>query len=281
MQPDVVLSTIGYLNMGVLAAAIGAVPRSCRLIVREANIPKATVDALGSRLLARAGYAILYKRAAAVLCNATIVKNALRHYGVPGDRISIIPNPIDVEGLRRTIIRKEGAPDGRRNFVASGRLVHQKGIDRLLRWFSKLETSAELTIFGEGPMRAQLEAQSNELGLANRVTFKGYVSEPWQCIADATAFLLPSRWEGMPNAALEALALGTPVIACREAGGIVELSEETPPGAVTIALDENDFINAMRSATETSRAEGARISLLPVRFDLARVVFEYETICLG
>ncbi len=169
MKPDVVLSTIGYLNMGVLAAAIGAIPHSCRLIVREANIPEATVDALGSRLLARAGYAFLYRRAAAVLCNAKIVKNTLRSYGVPDDKIFIIPNPIDVEGLRDTILRKEGAPDGRTQFVASGRLVRQKGIDRLLRWFSKLETSAELTIFGEGPMREQLEALSKELELTNRV----------------------------------------------------------------------------------------------------------------
>ncbi len=85
----------------------------------------------------------------------------------------------------------------------------------------------------------------------------------------------------MSNAALEALALGTPVIGCSEAGGIVELSNEAPPGAVTVARDEIEFINAMKSVIKTREAGGAGNSLLPVRFNLARVVFEYETICLG
>jgi glycosyltransferase involved in cell wall biosynthesis len=281
INPEVVLSTIGYLNMGVLAAAFGVVSRNCRLIVREANIPQATVEALGSRLLARAGYAYLYRRAAVVLCNAKAVRNALQHYGVPVDRIAVIPNPIDVEGLRRSIVPRAEAQAHRSHFVASGRLVHQKGFDRLLGWFSKLNPSAQLTIFGEGPMRAELEAQSRELGLSKRVVFKGYDSEPWQCIANANAFLLPSRWDGMSNAALEALALGTPVIGCREAGGIVELPDETPAGAVTITQRGDEFIAAMKSAAETRRENEIASSLLPDRFDLPNVMNEYEAICAG
>ena len=93
---------------------------------------------------------------------------------------------------------------------------------------------------------------------------------PWPHFAGADAFLLPSRWEGMPNAALEALACGTTVIATPEAGGIAEVAAEAAGGAVTVAAAGAPFEAAM-AAVRASPPEGPRASLLPARFEVAAV----------
>ena len=281
LQPDAVLSTLGYLNLGVLAASIGTLPSCRRIIVREANVPQATAAALGSRLLTRLAYTTLYRRADAVICNANIVKTELIKYGVPGKRIHIVANPVNTAGIRESVKGPIRPRDNEIRFVAMGRLVPQKGFDRLIDWFSKFNKPAHLVILGEGSMRSELEARILKSNLEERVSLIGQVEVPWQYLADADAFLLPSRWEGMPNAALEALALGIPVIASSEAGGIIELSDETPGGAVTIAQTGEAFVSAMKQITPRDRSTDAPASFLPERYGLKTVLKTYETLIAG
>ena len=79
---------------------------------------------------------------------------------------------------------------------------------------------AHLTILGDGADKLLLECRIASLNLGDRVELRGFDPNPWAYYAGADAFLLPSRWEGMPNAALEALACGTPVIAMSHAGAV-------------------------------------------------------------
>lgn len=281
LRPDVVLSTLGYLNLGVLAASFGTLSSRCRLIVREANVPQATATALGSRLLTRLAYSFLYRHADAVLCNAKIVKMGLVQFGVQKKRIHIVANPVDSDRIRESIKWPMRPRGNEVRFVAMGRLVFQKGFDRLIDWFAEFNKPAHLVILGEGPMRLELEAQIMRANLVERVTLFGHAEVPWQHLADADAFLLSSRWEGMPNAALEALALGVPVIACSEAGGIVELPDETPEGAVTIAQTSEAFLAAMKQVTPRAHTTDSPDSLLPKRYDLRTVLKTYETLITG
>ena len=126
-------------------------------------------------------------------------------------------------------------------------MVRQKGFERLLSTLAELPVAARLTILGEGPDRDALTQQVEGFGLAERVTLPGFVPDAAPYYAGADAFVMPSRWEGMPNAALEALACGTPVIATPESGGLAELAESSPPGAVTIAAAGDAFVAAMRA----------------------------------
>jgi glycosyltransferase involved in cell wall biosynthesis len=125
-------------------------------------------------------------------------------------------------------------------------------------------------------MRDELAAQIIRLGIRERVSLYGYVSNPWPLIAQADDFLLSSRWEGMSNAALEALALGVPVIASDEAGGISELLAESPDGAVTVATGAEAFIDAMNTVQCPIAPNGLRESLLPEAFRLQVVLCDFE-----
>jgi len=102
-----------------------------------------------------------------------------------------------------------------------GRIVYQKGLDLLLHALSDLqEYPWELTVVGDGPQRVPLEELTEGLGMRERVRFLGWLKGP-ELVAEyhrANLFPYPSRHEGMPNAVLEAMASGLPVIASRIAG---------------------------------------------------------------
>jgi len=116
----------------------------------------------------------------------------------------------------------------------------------LLRWFSKLEDKkSTLTILGDGNLKDELAKEAELLNLQDRVIFLGFCNNPWQWYAGADVFLLSSRWEGMPNSVLEALACGTPVIATEESGGIKEVTDDSETNSVNIATNSQEFIEFM------------------------------------
>lgn len=266
LRPGAVIPTLGYLNLALLAAR--PLFPITRIYPREANLPSVSIDALPSPALGRMAYRYLYPRADGVLCNARVVAEALaRDCGVAPTRIHLIDNPVDVAGIRAAaepLTRTDGAGP---RFVAAGRLTHQKGFDRLIDLFATLTAEAHLTILGDGPDRAALEARARDRGVAARISFTGFQARPWPFYAGADAFLLPSRWEGMPNAALEALACGAEVIATPESGGIGEVAEAASPGTVTVAAWDGEFATALRAVRAQSVA-APRASLLPDRFTL-------------
>ena len=137
------------------------------------------------------------------------------------------------------------------------------------------ETDDRLCIFGDGPDRATLEARSQALGAADRIRFAGFDPAPWRFYAGADAMLVSSRWEGLPNVALEALACGTTVIATPESGGIAEVAAAAPAGAVTVAPWGESFRSAMARVVP-SPSHDMRPSLLPDRYERDRVIAQFR-----
>lgn len=173
------------------------------------------------------------------------VARFLQRRGVPETRIAIIPNSVDTAELERAPVvpRSElGIPDHVPLLLFVGRLHRQKGVDVLLRAFAGVLCrcpTAWLLIVGEGPERRQLGELAQELGVARQIRWSGKTANVWGIMKGADVLVLPSRWEGMPNVVLEAMALGVPVVATR-VEGVTELLSHG--GGVTVPPEDADAL---------------------------------------
>ncbi|MEW5755870.1 MAG: glycosyltransferase [Pseudomonadota bacterium] len=139
--------------------------------------------------------------------------------GLDPKRIQVIYNPVS----REELLRKAKADVDHPWFkdmdepvvLSAGRLTRQKDFATLIRAFAlvRRKLSARLVILGEGELRGDLEALVRELGLQQSISLPGFKNNPYPYMARASVYVLSSVWEGMPNAAIEAMVLGTPVIA--------------------------------------------------------------------
>lgn len=126
---------------------------------------------------------------------------------------TIIPNPISVNTY--------ATEERKKRIVTAGRLEKQKNQAMLIDAFAKLyqqKSEYTLDIFGEGTLKNQLQAQIDQLGMTEHITLCGSVSNLHEQIADAEIFVLPSDFEGLSNALLEAMMMGLPCIATNCAG---------------------------------------------------------------
>ena len=148
--------------------------------------------------------------------------------GAPPDKVVTIYNGIDVErfvaldtkpGAR--VRQAFGIPVGAPLLGSVGRLHPQKGQADMLAALAQVRErvpAVRLLLVGSGELRPDLEAQARSLGLAEVVTFSGLRADVPEILAALDVFVLPSLWEGMPNAVLEAMAAGLPVVATAVGG---------------------------------------------------------------
>jgi len=274
-KPDIVISTMSYLNFAVLACRpwLGG---NVRFFVREANTPRSIAKGVLGRNAARLAYAMLYSRANGVISPSHLIARELsRDFGVPKGLISVLRNPVDEEALRAGVKKTRRVAGPGHRFVAVGRLSRQKGYDGLVRTIAQYRTDCHVVIFGDGPERARLESMIGETGLKDRIELRGFDPDPAPWVAGADALLLPSLWEGLPNVALEALALGTPVIAAPEAGAIDEIAAEARKGAVRVAQMGENFAARME-ATPIRKHQMPQPSMLPGVFRKSVATKAYE-----
>ena len=279
-KPYAVVPTMGYLNLCVLLIwkYVGS---DIKVIVREANAVDATLKAIRLPCLVRYLYRYLYPRATHVIAPSQLIAKDLRErWRVSDEKLVVLPNPVDTKWVRSQANKIKRYPGKGRRFVASGRLVDQKGFDRLIAWLRNMPPDTHITIFGEGHMRDALIAQANEMKVMKQLRFAGFINNPWGFYAGADAFLLTSRWEGMSNASLEALAVGTPIIGTPQAGGLKEVATQTSPQAITLAEPGMDFVNALMRVP-ISIPSKLRPSLLPDSYSLERANKKFEEVLVS
>ncbi len=269
-RPAVVFATQGYLNMALLAAR-PFMRRGPRIALRESNTPSQSLPNRRHPRLMTWAYRRLYPRADLLFCQHRQTEREMRDdFGVPAARIAALPNPVPVAQLREAAATPLRHPGPGLRFVAAGRLHRQKGFDRLIELCAALRADAHLTIYGEGGEHGALTQLIHNLGLDQRVMLAGFTDALPAALAGADACVVSSRWEGLPNVALESLACGTPVIATPESGGIAELAEAAAPGAVTLAPWGDSFRRALESRPPR-QADAPAPSLLPQRYTLDNV----------
>jgi glycosyltransferase involved in cell wall biosynthesis len=145
--------------------------------------------------------------------------------------------------------------------VAAGRLVKEKGFDVALRAFALLEdTKVRLAIVGDGPDRQHLENLAASLGVADRVTFPGYVPNirPW--LETARAFLLTSFYEGYAAVIVEALEAGRPVVATDCTPAASELLNHQGAGAVAPIGDAAALAACLRRVLRAAPPDADRLA---------------------
>lgn len=282
LQPDLILSGMFHLNFLVLLLR-PFFPEKTRVLVRQNGTASAALEAGGLPWFTRPFYRLLYRSADRVICQTEAMAADLAHnFGVPTDRLAVLPNPVDVEGIRTIAGQTAILPlESGARLLAVGRLVREKGFDLLLR--AMVAVCAEfpetrLLLAGSGPVEAALKAESHRLGLDATVNFAGAVAQPWQLFSAATLFVLSSRQEGLPNALLEAAAGGLPIVALPASGGVADLlrgqpgvwlAPEISAGALSASL-----LAALRALRPGERFAHSFIDA----FGLSRAIPAYESL---
>jgi glycosyltransferase involved in cell wall biosynthesis len=221
------------------------------------------------------------RHAAHVFCPSAYLRKLVLGWGIPPERVSVLPNPAPVlaELPPRDELRRSFGLNGG-TLAFAGRLTAQKSLGRALEAVAAAD-GVVLVIAGDGPDRGPLERRAQELGIADRVTFLD--AQPRRRIVElfraADASILSSSWENFPHTIVEALAVGTPVLAM-EAGGVAEVVRDGVNGLLVPAGDTEQLAAAVRryfgddELRERLRA-GARQSVAP--YSPERVFGELES----
>jgi glycosyltransferase involved in cell wall biosynthesis len=190
---------------------------------------------------------MLYKRADVVTANSRALVHYMREF-VSLPKLAFVPNPLWVErerGKRHDYDAFTSAP----MVLSVARLVPEKALDVLLEGFASCAEAfgeCRLALVGRGQLERALKVQAQRLGIADRIDWHGVVSDPLPFYESARVFVLVSRIEGTPNALLEAMGCGLPVIVSDGTPGLLEVVEHDVTGLVVPVNDAVALAAALR-----------------------------------
>ena len=236
-KQDIIIS---FLPRASYYSAMVAKKSKTKLIISERNDPSSIYNSIFKRVWTK----FMYKKADGFVFQTKMASEFFNKDIV--NRSVIIPNPVNdsffidyYKGNRKKII------------VSIGRLSSQKNQLLLINAFKKVSdnhSDYKLIIYGEGPLRNELENRIKELNLSDKVFLPGISKNILEDIYDASMFVLPSNYEGMPNALMEALALGIPSISTDcSCGGPRELIINNKDGLLIPVNDKESLIEAMEN----------------------------------
>ncbi len=282
-NPDVVFSVLRYTNLiTLLAYRLAGI--QARVVVNEQNPPSAEFALFGAGRVKAWFLRQLYPWADRVTAISTgIARELVSIYGLPQDKVQVIPNPVDLVRVRTLAAAKlehpwfpapprtrDGVPvkagrtasagrgsrpergwstdqSGPPVLVAAGRLHPQKGFAYLIRAFSIVRQvlPCKLVILGEGPLRTELEDLIASLGLADDIALPGFQENPYNYVSNSAMFVLSSLFEGFGNVLVDALALGVPVISTRCPVGPEDIITDGVTGVFVPPADEKALAQAI------------------------------------
>ncbi len=232
-RADVVVAFLPNVNIATILATTGTGIPS---VVGERSDP--SIQPMGA--FWRFACWALYRFANALTVQTSAVARKIPSTFGGVRRIEVMPNP-----LPAGLLAHEHRPDRdaqRRVLLSLGRLAPEKQVGQIIDVFSRLAVEHadwDLHVYGEGTLEAQLRDQVAALGLQERVSFKGPTRQPWLAMEDADLFVMNSRFEGFPNALLEAMGVGLPCVAADCPSGPREISREGQD-ALLFAPDDLD-----------------------------------------
>ena len=294
-QPTVILAALTPANLvAIWAQRLAGVP--IRVVISEHNTLSQMIAEKAvfwrwrflSPLLKR-----VFTHAHAIIA----VSNGAAHdlacsTGLPRTSITTIYNPVVTPELlaqaREPLAHPWFATGSAPVLLGVGRLTQQKDFATLLKAFARVSKNraARLIILGEGPERYRLEFLAKQLGIADKVDLPGFVDNPFSYMARAHGFVLSSRYEGLGNVLVEALACGCPVVSTDCPSGPAEIisdGDDLSIGILVPVRDEVALADAMHTvlATPFDPIARARRQSRAAQFSVERAVEQYMEILFG
>lgn len=276
LQPDIIQCFLFHANvLGVLSA------RRCRISntvtgIRVAD-PRWWHSAVARQTLRSASWH--------VCVSESVARHWQQAIGVSPDKICVIPNGIDFSRSDDCVAIQPssfGLSEKSKLIIFVGRLGHQKGIDRLIAaadQFLGPLPNHHLLIVGRGPLERPLQRNAQVLQCKDRIHWLGWRNDIPSLLKGSDLLVLPSRWEGMPNAVLEAMAAKRPVVAA-DVQGVRELLGENTGSQVAdseFSAQATDMIVAICRDDRLREELGLRNRLRAERdFSIETVVAAYE-----
>ena len=243
MRPDIVFSSWSRSNL-LLLSIKWFLPKKTNIVIREPNLPSFSLPVFQQRKIYELLYKILYRKANLIICQSKQMKlELITFFTVPESKLHIIHNMLPIADIQAK------ADEGNleidvysSDVIACGRLEYQKGFDILIESFVdviKLNPSARLIIFGEGKERNNLETTIDKFGLQGSVLMPGSIKNPFKYMKRCGVYVSSSRWEGLPNAVLEAMACGANIVASDCPGATNEIIKHGKNGWLVSVNDTN------------------------------------------
>jgi glycosyltransferase involved in cell wall biosynthesis len=287
-QPDIVQTFLPFGDLlGRTVARAARVPVILSSI-RARNIDKRRWQFLLDRITLRWVDRVVFN-------SQRVIPFALQHEGVRAEQVVYIPNCVRIERTVPPASGDQARPLTRTEarsrldipldaFVIGtvGRLYRQKGHQFLLSAFKDVLSvvpRAALLIIGDGPLRSQLEAQALRIGIAERTRFLGERADIPDLLDLLDLYVQPSLYEGMPNAVMEAMAVGKPVIATN-VDGVQELVADGETGWLVEAGNSQAvaarILYAMENTDESVCMGAAAARRMHNDFSVDRMVTAYD-----
>jgi UDP-glucose:(heptosyl)LPS alpha-1,3-glucosyltransferase len=214
----------------------------------------------------------------AVICNSRMVRRDIRErFGLSDERLPVVYNAVDSEAFspklrahRDSMRQKLGVPQDATLFLLVGSGYVRKGVAAALTALSRLPDNTHLLVVGRDKALGRYKRMARQLGIASRVALVGAQADPKPFYGAADVFVLPTLYDPCPNAALEAMACGLPVVTSTQCGA-AELVVEHDAGFVCEARDLDALAAHMSTLTDpqarAGRGERAREAVLPLTPD--------------
>jgi sugar transferase (PEP-CTERM/EpsH1 system associated) len=216
--------------------------------------------------------------------SAQLKADLVRHVGIPDHAIDVLYNGVDLERFGQAAARDQhraawGVATGDVVIGSVGRLVPVKNYGLLLRAVAHASMPAHVVLVGDGPEMAQLQAQAQSLGIAQRVHLLGHCDHVHEMLSAFDVFVLPSLSEGMSNTLLEAMAARVPPVVS-DVGGNREIVREGVDGLVFASGDQAVLTSHLRAlcadAGRRARIGSAARERVLADFDVRAMVQRYE-----
>ncbi len=287
-RPQAMLTALNHANViAVLARFLARVPT--RLVVSERNT--LTEEATRNQGIATRVVHVLmrwlYPHVDGILAVSEGAADALSCFAnIPRQRIATVYNPYDLLTIQQrasdALDHPWFSPGSPPVVLGIGRLTAQKDFHSLIRAFTQLRTkrSARLMILGEGELRSDLQTLADSLGLGIQdFCLHGFVDNPFAYLARCDVFVLSSRWEGLPNVLIQALACGAPVVSTDCPSGPAEILENGQWGRLVPVGDVEALAQAMLDSL--TEAEHPDVTTRAAYFSVERAADEYLRILLA